>query len=121
MPVYTIYHRTSDDFNPKLVATRLTNLHSSVTGAPRDAVKVIFLRLDEDSFFSGGKSKQDYVRVVGQIRQGRSEEQKLRILKGMHDVVEQCFALTAAEKEVQTQIVEIDDTKTVMTNGVLNT
>ena len=61
----------------------------------------------------------DWIRIIGQIRYGRTEEQKMRLLRGMYECV--LFAMDKkAPREIQTQIVEIDDTKTVMTNGILN-
>lgn len=124
MPVYTVYHRSRlSQSSRKDIAQALTNLHSTTTGAPPQAVKVIYISLDKYSFFSGGETKQDYVRIVAQIRKGRSEEQKMSILRGMFEIVQKALhthSSTNVDTEIQTQIVEIDDAATVMTNGKLN-
>ena len=115
--MYTIFHRsliTSNDREE--LALKLTDLHSRITEAPRESVKVMFIELDRDSFFSGGERTENYVRAVGQIRSGRTEEQKMSILRGMYETLH----AVVKTGQIQTQIVEIDDSKTVMTNGVLN-
>ena len=117
MPVYTVFHRSCIPIEHReWVADRLTALHVSITGAEPDAVKVMFIEFDADSIFIGGKQTTEYVRAVGQIRQGRTEDQKKAILYGMYEILR----LIVHDGEIQTQIVEIDDSKTVMTNGVLN-
>ena len=134
MPIYTIYHRPLiQGKSREELAIGLTDLHANVTGASRDDVKIIFAPLDAYSFFKGGKPTQSYVRVVAQIRIGRTEEQKMQILSGMYKLVKAAFdqkpprfvSSWSGQKHeefiAETQIVEIDDTKTVMTNGVLNT
>ena len=122
MPVYKVYHPLQLDGPTKeKIAIQLTDLHSSVTGAPRGSVKVIFLYLDVDSFFSGGKRKQAYLRLSAQIRRGRTTDERMRILRSMYEIVDFTTAYKGSEVEIQTQIIEIDDTDTVMTNGILNT
>lgn len=121
MPVYTVYHRTLLDASVRQeLGRRFTRLHRNVTGAAPDTVKVIFLYLDEDSFFSGGERQEDYVRVVAQIRHGRTEDQRLTILRGMFEIVNTVVQRLAESIEIQTQIIEIDDANTVMTNGKQN-
>ncbi len=95
----------------------MTDLHVTITAVPANAVKVMFIKLDVDSIFIGGERTEDYARVVAQIRQGRTEVQKNAILHGMYEILR----LVIDSGEIQTQVVEIDDAKTVMTNGVLNT
>lgn len=122
MPVYTIYHRPLLQGKPRVdLAKDLSKLHCSVTGAKIESVKVIFHQLDSYTFFSGGEDKHDYVCVVAQIRRGRSEELKLFLLRGMYELIKDAFAMKIEAQEIQTQIIEIDDERTVMTNGVLNT
>lgn len=121
MPVYTIYHRPLIQGKPRFqLAENITKLHCSLTGAERNSVKIIFHQLDRYTFFSGGEDKYDYVRVIAQIRRGRSEEVRLALLRGMYEVTKSAFALKSEGQEIQTQIVEIDDERFVMTNGVLN-
>lgn len=117
MPVYTVYHRSYiSASNREKVARGLTELHTSVTGAESQVVKVMFLELDSDNIFVGGERVNEYVRAVGQIRQGRTHAQKHEILEGMYSILREIIPAG----EVQTQILEIDDTKTVMTDGVMN-
>jgi phenylpyruvate tautomerase PptA (4-oxalocrotonate tautomerase family) len=118
MPVYTIFHRSYiSSGNRRNIAEELTKLHTNVTGAEPQAVKVMFFELDTHNIFIGGESAHKYVRVVGQIRQGRTEAQKTDLLEGMHKIMR----AVVPKGEIQVQIQEIDDTKTVMTNGVMNT
>ena len=122
MPVYTVYHRSLiKDDKKSYIARQFTALHSSVTGAAEESVKVMFIPLDDHSFFSGGEQCNEHVRVVAQIRYGRTEEQKRSLLCGMYDIVHRAAGKKYYGPDIQTQIVEIDDTATVMTNGVLNT
>ena len=99
------------------MAKGLTTLHVKVTGAKPQEVKVMFFDLDRDSLFIGGERVKEYVRVIAQIRQGRTEAQKLELLEGMNRIMR----AAVSKGEIQVQILEIDDTKTVMTNGVMNT
>lgn len=120
MPLYTVLHRSCIPKEArKALAEDLTRLHTSVTSTEAfpGAVKVMFIDLDSDSLFVGGDKVDAYVRVIGQIRRGRTEEQKLALLSGMYQIME----AAVHGCEIQTQITEIDDTKTVMTNGSLNT
>ena len=113
MPVYTIFHRSLVPIEQrKSLALQLTILHSTVTGAPRESVKVMFIALDNDSFFSGGERSDDFVRVVGQIRCGRTQDQKSSILLGMYEILRE----VVTTGQIQTQIVGIDDTSTVYYN-----
>ena len=117
MPVYTIYHRSCIPSETRIsVAERLTLLHSSVTGAGPELVKVMFVDLDSDSIFIGGARPATYIRAFAQIREGRTTIQKSEILYGMYEILRSAMP----SGEIQTQTVEIDDTKTVMTNGKMN-
>jgi phenylpyruvate tautomerase PptA (4-oxalocrotonate tautomerase family) len=117
MPVYTIYHRSNIARDArKATAESLTSIHCELTGAQPDTVKVMFLELDIPDLFIGGKTVRDYVRVIGQIREGRADEV-------MKQIMQRTYATLRAvvpTGEIQVQLIEIDDTKTVMTNGALN-
>ncbi|KAF2484245.1 hypothetical protein BDY17DRAFT_323113 [Neohortaea acidophila] len=120
MPVYTVYHRSLIQGKHRTnLAVNLTNLHCEVTGTPRDEVKVIFIPLDSQTFFWGGEPREGYVRIRAEIRVGRTEEQKGELLKGM-TLIGNAAHWSPALQQIQTQIVEIDDRETVMTNGVMN-
>ena len=60
------------------------------------------------------------MRAVAQIRRGRSEDAKQSLLRGMYELIKEAFAMKTEAQEIQTQIIEIDDERTVMTNGILN-
>ena len=94
----------------------MTKIHCELTEAPPNAVKVMFLELGIPDLFIGGKTVRDYVRLIGQIREGRSDEVKNQILQRAYATLR----AVVPNGEIQVQLVEIDDTKTVMTNGVLN-
>lgn len=124
MALYQIHHTDSVLTGPEKerIALGLTDLHAGLTSCPRSSIKVIFRELDLWSFWSGGKKAQKYVRVEAQVKKTSPSEHKFAVLKGMHDVV----AKVIAEKyngrspgvEVQTQILEVDVSESVMTNGV---
>ena len=99
------------------MAEGLTSLHVNVTGVEPQAVKVMFFELATHNIFIGGERPHEYVRMVAQIREGRTETQRTDLLEGMHKII----SAVVPSGEIQVQIQEIDDTKTVMTNGVLNT
>ncbi len=119
MPVYTVFHYghlSSGD--RRHVAEQLTSLHADVTGADPQAVKVMFFEFDTGNIFVGGEKPHEYyVRIVGQIRHGRTQAQRTDLFEGMNKIMRTIMP----DGEIQVQIQEIDDTKTVMTNGVMNT
>ena len=46
---------------------------------------------------------------------------KFKTVTVKQEVIQTSFRMSSSEQEIQTQIIEIDDCTTVMTNGVLNT
>lgn len=63
------------------IATEITRVHNNVTGAPRFFVQVLFNDLKAGSQFIGGaRPPSDQVWIRGDIRAGRSEQDKARLL-----------------------------------------
>ena len=64
------------------IARRITAIHHEETGAPRYLVQFIFYELAPDSHFVAGQpAPADQIWVRGDIRCGRTNEQKSRMLR----------------------------------------
>ena len=66
------------------VAAAVTAAHAQVTGAPREYVNCSFTEVSPGSIFAGG-SAVEHGRMVGIIRQGRSEEVKRKLMTALAD------------------------------------
>jgi len=66
------------------VAAAVTAAHAEITGAPREYVNCSFTELPPGSIFAGG-SPVDGGRMVGIIRQGRSEDVKRKLVTALAD------------------------------------
>jgi phenylpyruvate tautomerase PptA (4-oxalocrotonate tautomerase family) len=62
------------------IAEEITRVHNEVTGAPRFFVKVLFNDLKPGGQFIGGAQRSDQVWIHGDIRAGRSEQDKARLM-----------------------------------------
>ena len=82
MPTYTISN-SNLTIKPKLkkeIAKEVTNIHKSITGANAYFAQVIFNKTKNNSHFMGGKKVKDpQLFLHGQIRGGRSSEQKKKV------------------------------------------
>jgi phenylpyruvate tautomerase PptA (4-oxalocrotonate tautomerase family) len=87
MPFYTVTAPknsiTADQ--KRALAKAITRVHADVTGAPESFVHVTFLNPSSDDWFSGGEPGQGF-RVDGQIRAGRSDADKQRLLRELSKV-----------------------------------
>ncbi|KAF2721179.1 hypothetical protein K431DRAFT_346485 [Polychaeton citri CBS 116435] len=106
MPFYTIHHTSLfNGFEKRQIATRLTDAHNQITGAPRTDVNVAFIDISEGDFFSGGERCDEWVRVVVQLdpdnSQSLSPEQKRALRSQMTSA---CRALLYASCEVQAEV-----------------
>lgn len=126
MSLYQIHH-TDHILTPPMkenIALGLTQLHSDLTGCPRSAIKIFFCELDLWSFWSGGQKAQKYVRVEAQMKKTCTSEDKFAVLKGAYDIVAKVIEERKDGKglgvEVQTQIIEVDVSESVMTDGVFD-
>jgi phenylpyruvate tautomerase PptA (4-oxalocrotonate tautomerase family) len=66
------------------VAAAVTAVHAEITGAPREYVNCSFAEVPPGSIFVGG-SAVDHGRMVGIIRQGRSEDVKRKLMTALAD------------------------------------
>ncbi|MGH8728503.1 MAG: tautomerase family protein [Burkholderiales bacterium] len=86
MPTYVCSHREgalTKDQKAK-IAAEITRVHNDVTGAPRFFVQVLFNDLKVGNQFIGGAPPpSDQVWIRGDIRAGRSEQDKGRLLLGI--------------------------------------
>ena len=83
MPTYafTTAKQLTAEQRAKIVES-VTTIHSVEATAPRYFVQVVFNRVEPGSIFIGGEpATPDHIWVRADIRSGRSNEQKARILK----------------------------------------
>ena len=66
------------------VAAAVTTAHAEITGAPREYVNCSFTEVPPGSIFAGG-SAVDAGRMVGIIRQGRTEDVKRKLMTALAD------------------------------------
>lgn len=66
------------------IASAITKVHASVTGAPESYVMVSFTEVPPESLFAGG-APVAYGRMVGLIRTGRTEEEKRKLINELAD------------------------------------
>ena len=66
------------------VAAALTAVHAEITGAPREYVNCSFTEVPPGSIFAGGSAVESG-RMVGIIRQGRSEDVKRKLMTALAD------------------------------------
>ena len=66
------------------VAAAVTAAHAEITGAPPEYVNCSFTEVPPGSIFAGG-SAVEHARMVGIIRQGRSEEVKRKLMTALAD------------------------------------
>ena len=77
------------------IASAVTKVHESVTGAPARYVNVSFVDVPPGSIFVADRPV-DQGRMVGLIRSGRTDEQKAALLHGIADA---WSALTGEPKD----------------------
>ena len=66
------------------VAAAVTAAHARITGAPREYVNCSFVEVPPGSIFVGGSAVEGS-RMVGIIRQGRSEDVKRKLMMALAD------------------------------------
>ena len=96
MPTYTVTH-SSLDLNAEQknqIAQGITEVHYRVTGANRYFAQVIFNEQSAGNHFMGGKTiSEPQLFLHGQIRSGRTEEVKKKLILDLRDVLIQCSGL----------------------------
>ena len=90
MPTYTVTH-SSLHLNPEQknqIATGITDVHYRVTGANRYFAQVIFNEKSAENHFMGGKTiSEPQLFLHGEIRSGRTEEVKKKLILDLRDVL----------------------------------
>jgi phenylpyruvate tautomerase PptA (4-oxalocrotonate tautomerase family) len=87
VPTYTCYsvkgHLSTD--NKRRAAEEITRVHNEITGAATFFAQVLFVELEAENYFVGGKPLKGYqVFLNGQIQAGRSAIDRTRLLKELH-------------------------------------
>jgi len=84
MPIYQCAHQhgllTSDDMKAK-IASAITDAHVEATGAPRVFVHVFFNEIPPGISYTAGEPDAEVTGITGSIRQGRTLEQKQKLIK----------------------------------------
>jgi phenylpyruvate tautomerase PptA (4-oxalocrotonate tautomerase family) len=89
VPTYVCNARTgllTDDQKQAMVA-EITRLHSEATGAPATFVQVV---IDEGSHrrrYLGGEATEDHIWIRADIREGRTKEQREKLMFGLRKAV----------------------------------
>jgi phenylpyruvate tautomerase PptA (4-oxalocrotonate tautomerase family) len=87
VPTYTCYsvkgHLSTE--NKRRAAGEITRIHNEITGAATFFAQVLFVELEAENYFVGGKPlKGRQVFLNGQIRAGRSAIDRTRLLMELH-------------------------------------
>tara|TARA_B100001989_G_scaffold244824_1_gene213985 strand:+ start:335 stop:775 length:441 start_codon:yes stop_codon:yes gene_type:complete len=97
MPTYTVKYSNFNLTKQKKnkIAKGITLVHEKVTGAKSFFAQVIFVENKKNYHFMGGKSvKKKQLFLNGQIRAGRSEEIKDKLIKKLRDTLIQNSGLS---------------------------
>ncbi len=90
MPLHRIYHQPSafSSTDKQTLSERITKLYTDV-GLPAFYVVVLFIPVEQESFFVGGKPTDNFVRVVIQhlARQIPDEERKRKFSENYENVL----------------------------------
>jgi phenylpyruvate tautomerase PptA (4-oxalocrotonate tautomerase family) len=88
MPTYavtTLEGRLSTQ-QKEAIAKEITRIHAEVTGAPSSFAQVLFYEVQDGSAFIGGApAAGDQIFVQGQIRGGRTAQQKTSLIQQILD------------------------------------
>ena len=95
----TVEHKAS-------IAKDITDIHWSVTGAPRYCVQILFNDVPAENYFLAGKRlEEDNIYVHAHIREGRTTESKQKI---MSDIMNSVASATGADRSsLQVYITDI--------------
>ena len=108
MPIYQCAHQhglLTDDMKPK-IASAITDAHVEATGAPPVFVHVFFNEMPPGIAYSAGEPDAKVTGITGQIRQGRTLEQKQKLIK---QIVASWTEITGqSPKQVIAGLTEID-------------
>jgi phenylpyruvate tautomerase PptA (4-oxalocrotonate tautomerase family) len=90
MPTYTVTTLAGrlEAQQKATIAKEITRIHHEVTGAPSFFAQVLFHELAPGNAFIGGVPlATDQIFVHGQIRDGRTAEQKTRLIESLLDAI----------------------------------
>lgn len=99
MPTYTLTApagRLSEEHKARLAAA-ITRVHHEVTGAASFFAQVIVNEVPRGCYFVGGRLlRGEQMFLNGQIRAGRSAQDRKRLLEGLRDAVAEAAAAQAS-------------------------
>ena len=111
MPTYVCWTRAgqlSPDQRQR-IAKSITEIHHDVTLAPRFFVQVIFNELESSfQYFGDAEAGTGHIWIRADIRSGRTQEQKIRLLTGIVDDV--CSISNMPRENIRIYISEIPGT-----------
>ncbi|MDY3051812.1 MAG: tautomerase family protein [Ndongobacter sp.] len=89
MPTYTVYvqHDVLTEEQEQKIAEAITQAHSKTTGAPRYYVQVILTGNYGGRRFVGGLPSERQLWIHGDIRSGRTDEQRKELMLALMDGV----------------------------------
>ena len=120
MPTYTV---TNSNFNLKTkqkkeLAEGITKIHNIITGANTYFAQVIFNKTKNNNHFMGGKEvKEPSIFLHGQIRTGRSNNIKRKLISNLRDILVKKSKLD--ETQVWVYIVDIVPSQMIEYGAVL--
>jgi len=100
MPFYTCFavEGSLSATQKAFVAEEITRIHTTLTGAPRSFVRVLFQDMQPLAIFSGGKNQP-----FAMIRSGRPAETKTELLKQLWALLQDVTTLTHDQLLVSVQ------------------
>ena len=120
MPTYTV---TNSNFNLKEkqkseIAQGITEIHNKVTGANTYFAQVVFNKTEDNDHFIGGKKvKEPQIFLHGQIRAGRTNKVKTKLILDLRDILVKKARLD--ETQVWVYITDLIPTQMIEYGAVL--
>ena len=87
MPTYSLAEGSVNDAQKEAIARALSGIHSEVTGAPPYFVQVVIEEKKPTQRFLGGTRVSGQIWIRGDIRAGRTEEQRNAMMLRMMEEV----------------------------------
>jgi phenylpyruvate tautomerase PptA (4-oxalocrotonate tautomerase family) len=107
MPLYQIFHPESlwTTSQKASIASHITDLHCLLTGAPKFYVYVLFNSYPTSSFYVAGKETHNAVRVVANVRSGRSLLDRQELVLGIEKILR---PLCLHDTLIEAQLIETE-------------
>ncbi|MBU3062368.1 tautomerase family protein [Nocardia sp. NEAU-G5] len=98
MPIYTVQvpAGTLDTAQKREVAQAITSIHVNVTAAPPRLVNVVFEEIQAENHYLAGEPSDNIV-ITGRVREGRSDQDKQRILREVAEATAKIIGRDVAE------------------------